>query len=103
MPRTTIAKVDEAGVLHVKLPAGVRKRLPAGSTLKLQTNGSSLCLTPVYVPGRPLTPEERERFIATINRIRKWTEQHNITAAEMKRTLKRVRQEQRAANKGRSR
>ena len=103
MSRTTMAKVDENGILHVKLPASMRKQVPAGSAFALQTNGCSITLTPVYLPGQPLDEESRKRFLEAINRIREYTERNNITAADMRRTLRHVRRERRAQAQGRTR
>lgn len=92
MPKTKTVKLDKDGYLHVKLPAQLRRQLPKDCTFELHANGSSIRLEPV----RRTHEEDWSDFDAARESIRRHFAKRGVTVADIRRTIKQVRAEQRA-------
>ena len=101
MPRPQTIQIESGGVIH--LPPHLRRKYPDGLRLKVTSDNGTIVMTPVPAPdpmGRD--PEVMRHFSEAVSELREWAERENVTVADMKRTLRKVRRERRAAAKSSS-
>lgn len=89
--KSTTVTIEHEGV--ITLPARLRRRLPAGARFSVRYDNGSIILD----PQPPQTREEAfARLDAVTERIARHFDERGITVADIRRTVKQVRAEQRA-------
>lgn len=101
MAHGTTAKIDDKGYLRIRVPAAVRKRLPADCSFKLEANDNSLTLTTKLISSKPDRDDDWSDFDAARASIRSHFREHKATMKDIVETRRKVRERRRAKSGGR--
>lgn len=95
MARATTAKIDDKGYLRIRVPAAVRKRLPADCEFEVKINGASMTIEPVN-GGMSDDLAQRHADFDRAGRLQAWGRKKGIVPDDIRRAVKQARAQKNA-------